>query len=204
MRYFFFVFISVLFISACDKAEPQRASDAVKRYPLKGKIVSVDKQKKTAVVEHDEVPGFMEPMTMNFPIREDWVWNDLTPGSDIRAELVVDSTAAEPYWLEKIGIVAAPDPNRPPPIKNENFAQIGKSVPDFQLTNQDGRQISMTDFRGKATAITFIYAQCPLPDFCIRMSTNFSDLANQLKNDPRARESIRLLTISFDPARDTP
>jgi len=36
------------------------------------------------------------------------------------------------------------------------------------------------------------------------MSTNFSDLANQLKNDPEWKDKIRLLSISFDPENDTP
>jgi protein SCO1/2 len=62
----------------------------------------------------------------------------------------------------------------------------------------------MKDFRGKALAITFIYAKCPLPEYCIKMSTNFSDLANQIKDDAAKKDKIRLLSISFDPARDTP
>jgi protein SCO1/2 len=147
----------------------------------------------------------MPAMEMDFPIREDWVWDDLIPGSEIRAQLVVDNSADEPYWLEKIGIIANAKPGQaPPPPVNENFAQVGKEVPDFQLTNQDGKQISMKDFRGKALAITFIYAQCPLPDYCIKMSTNFSDAANRIMAEPEAKDRFRLLSISFDPARDTP
>ena len=36
------------------------------------------------------------------------------------------------------------------------------------------------------------------------MSTNFSDLANQLNVDPERKDKIRLLSISFDPENDTP
>ena len=146
----------------------------------------------------------MPAMTMDFPIHEDWVWNELTPGSEIRAELVVDNSAKEPYWLEKIGILAAAKPGQPTPNVDERFAQLGKEIPDFELTNQDGKRISMKDFRGKALAITFIYAQCPLPDYCIKMSTNFSDTANRIMSEPEARDKFRLLSISFDPERDTP
>ncbi|MEO8648789.1 MAG: SCO family protein, partial [Acidobacteriota bacterium] len=64
--------------------------------------------------------------------------------------------------------------------------------------------ISLNDFRGKALALTFIYSECPLPDYCIRMSTNFSDLAHQIQNDPDRKDRLRLLSISFDPERDTP
>lgn len=205
MRFLVLFLAAILLFTACQKSEPPAASENAKRYPLKGKVISVDKAKKKAKIEHEEIPGFMEKMTMDFPIHEDWVWDDLVPGADIRAELVVDSTAKDPYWLEKIMISAAPNPNQSPlPPINENFAQIGKEVPDFALTNQDGKRFTLRDYRGKATAITFIYAQCPLPEYCIKMSTNFSDAANKLMADAEAKDKVRLLSISFDPARDTP
>lgn len=206
MRYFILIIFSALLFTGCQRqgAQPQNASDGAKRYNLKGKVVSVDRAAKKATVDHGDIPGYMPPMTMEFPIRADWVWDDLTPGSEIRAELVVDNAKGE-YWLENLGIMSAPVSGQPaPPPLDERFAQIGKEVPDFSLINQDGKRISLKDFRGKALAITFIYAQCPLPEYCIKMSTNFSDLANQVKGDADLKNKIRLLSISFDPARDTP
>ncbi|HQU86809.1 MAG TPA: SCO family protein [Pyrinomonadaceae bacterium] len=204
MRYLILFLTAVLLFTACQKQETQKASENAKRYPFKGTIVSVDKTKKKAKIEHEEVKGFMDAMTMDFPIHEDWVWDDLVPGVGIQADLVVDNAGKDPYWLEGIKISAAPNGNVQVPPVNENFAQIGKEVPAFSLTNQDGKKFTFRDYRGKATAITFIYAQCPLPDFCIKMSTNFSDLANKLKDDAELKDKIRLLSISFDPARDTP
>jgi protein SCO1/2 len=201
---FLLFLLSVLFVSACQKSQQQQpnAPAEAKRFNLKGKVVSVDKAKKKAEIAHDDIPGFMEAMTMPFPIRADWVWEDLTPGAEIRAELVVDDAKGD-YWLENVGIIAAPNPNQPTPPVDERFAQIGREIPDFTLTNQDGKRFSMKDYRGKALAVTFIYAQCPLPEYCIKMSTNFSDAANQLR-DSDLKDKVRLLSISFDPARDTP
>ena len=138
---------------------------------------------------------------MDFPIREDWVWEDLNPGADVFAELVVE---ADGYWLEKIAISALPNPNQTPLPVREDVAQTGNIVPDFTLTNQDGKRISTKDFRGKALAITFIYSRCPLPTYCILMSKNFSDLANQLNANAELKDKIRLLSVSFDPQTDTP
>ena len=193
--------ISLLLISCQPTAKTDTSN--VKRYPFVGKVVAVDKKAKKATIAHQEIPGYMSAMTMDFPIHEDWVWSDLTPGSEIHAELVVDNTAKDPYWLEKIGIVAAADPN-PPVSTDDRFAQIGKPVPDFTLTNQDGKKIAMKDFRGKALAITFIYARCPLQDYCIKMSKNFSDLAIAIGKDAELKDKLRLLSISFDPENDTP
>jgi len=207
MRVFIlFILTSVLFLSACQKPAGdgnQNSSAEAKRYHLKGKVVSVDRAAKRAKIDHEDVVGYMAGMEMEFDIRADWAWDDLTPGADIQADLVVDNAAGK-YWLENLGIVAVPRPDQTPIPINENFAQIGQPIPDFVLTNQDGKRISMKDFHGKALAITFIYAQCPLPEYCIKMSTNFSDLANQIKDDAARKDKIRLLSISFDPARDTP
>lgn len=205
MRTIFLILISALLLTACQKPATQTpGGESAKRYTLKGKVVSVDRDKKRAKIDHEAIEGYMDAMTMEFPIHEDWVWDDLVPGAEIRAELVVDNSAKDPYWLEKIGIVAAAKPGQSPPPIDEKFAQIGKEVPDFQLTNQDGRRISTKDFRGKVLAITFIYSRCPLPDYCIKMSTNFSDAANRIMNEPDVKDKFRLLSISFDPEHDTP
>lgn len=206
MRYFIFLLFSILLFTACKGpagTANQNASAEAKRYSLKGKVVSVDRAAKKATVDHEDIPGYMNAMQMEFAIRADWVWDDLTPGSDIRADLVVDN-ANGGYWLENLGIVAAPAANQPPVPVDDRFAQIGKEVPDFSLTNQDGKRISVKDFRGKALAITFIYVRCPLPEYCTKMSTNFSDLANQVRDDAAVKDKIRLLSISFDPESDTP
>lgn len=202
MRYFTLILGVVLLFAACKKPPLPEASTEAKRYSLKGLVVAVDKSKKKATIKHEPVADIMDAMTMDFPIREDWVWEDLTPGANVYAELVVD---ADNYWLEKIAISAAPNAKQPPlPPAREDIAQIGNQVPDFVLTDQDGKKISMKDYRGKATAVTFIYSRCPLPEYCILMSKHFSDLANQLQGDADLKDKIRLLSVSFDPATDTP
>lgn len=204
MRLYLTFILFALFFTACQKPSANIASANAKRYTLKGKVVSVNREKKTAKIDHEAVEDYMPAMEMEFPIHEDWVWDELTPGSEIRAELVVDNSAKEPYFLEKIGIIAAAKPGQVEPPTDDRFAQIGKEVPNFELTNQDGKRISTNGFRGKVLAITFIYAQCPLPDYCIKMSTNFSDAANRIMEEPDVKDKFRLLSISFDPERDTP
>ncbi len=201
MRYFLLILFSGFLFTACQKAETQPVLADAKRYELKGKVIAVDKSKKKATIKHEEIPGYMDAMTMDFPIREDWVWEDLTKDADIRADLVVDK---DEYWLEKIGIVALPNPNQTPLPVREDVAQIGNQVPDFTLVNQDGKKINLKDYRGTALAITFIYSRCPLPEYCILMSKHFSDLANQLSQNAELKDKIRLLSISFDPNTDTP
>lgn len=204
MRHLFLLLACALFTWGCGSAPPNESNSAnQKRYDLRGTVVSVDKIQKRAKIDHEAIPGFMDAMTMDFPIHEDWVWEDLVPGVQIRAELVVDSSANDPYWLEKISIVANSAPDQPP-VEETQPEQVGKALPDLSLTNQEGRRFTFEDYRGKALAITFIYRECPLPEYCIKMSRQFADMANQIAEDPETKDKIRLLSISFDPERDTP
>ena len=212
MRIFILFLLLTITFSACKTAvnsnqalaNGDQVSPNAKRFPFRGKVVSVDRAAKRAKIDHEAIPGYMEAMTMEFPVHADMVWDELIPGAEIKAELVVDSSSKDGYWLENLVISAPAKAGQADVSVNENFAQIGQVVPDFSLTNQDGKKISLKSFRGKSLAITFIYAKCPLPDYCIRMSTNFSDLANQINENAELKDKIRLLSISFDPSNDTP
>ena len=204
MRYFVFFLSCILLLAGCGTSVSTESNTAnQKRYDLRGTVVSVDKLQKRAKIDHEEIPGFMDRMTMEFPIHENWVWDDLVPGVQVRAELVVDSSAKDPYWLEKISIVANSAPNQAP-VEEKQPEQVGEAVPDLSLTNHEGKKFTFADYRGKALAITFIYRECPLPEFCIKMSSQFADIANRVASDSDAKDKIRLLSISFDPERDTP
>jgi protein SCO1/2 len=195
------LFLSSIFLCACASPKTETAVGEVRRFPLKGKVIAVDKSKKTATIAHEEVKGYMDAMTMDFPIKDDWVWEDLTPESEIRAELVVSQGD---FWLEKIGILALPKPGQTP-LPNPQFTEIlGREISNYPLTNQDAKRISMNDFRGKAFAITFIYTRCPLPNYCIAMSQRFSDATKLIEANPELKSKVRLLSVSFDPEHDTP
>ncbi|MBX7171767.1 MAG: SCO family protein [Pyrinomonadaceae bacterium] len=203
MRYLFLILFSVLLFIGCQPAIKKPVADAnAKRYPLKGKVVSVDLEKQKVTIQHEKVENYMDAMTMPFPLYDKDILQTMTKGSEVKAELIVNSDGD--YWLENVVISAAPTANQTIPAINDNFAQIDKEVPDFKLTNQDGKPVSFKDFRGKALAITFIYSRCPLPEYCILMSRRFSDLAIQLNNSADLKDKVRLLSISFDPATDTP
>ncbi len=205
MRYLFLILFSFLLFTACSNS-PQTeevSPDKLKRYELKGKVLSFNKETKIASIEHEEIPGYMEAMTMDFEIRKpEWAWDNIGKGSTVTGDLVVDNLNGK-YWLEVKGIIEPQNDQEATPIR-EDVATIGKEIPDFTLTNQDGKPVSPKDFRGKALAITFIYSECPLPEFCILMSKNFSDLANEVAANDELKDKIRLLSISFDPKRDTP
>jgi protein SCO1/2 len=52
--------------------------------------------------------------------------------------------------------------------------------------------------------LTFIYTRCPVPDYCVLMSSNFAAIERELELDAALYKATHLVSISFDPAYDTP
>ncbi|MBI3800565.1 MAG: SCO family protein [Deltaproteobacteria bacterium] len=173
-------------------------------YELKGQVVSVDPQRRSATIAHEEIPGYMEAMTMPFTLKDQWVYRVLTAGDHVQATLVV---AGKRTWLEDMVITkdspASADAGTPAEAPNLG-AQTGATVPNFSLINQDQQAISFQQYHGKVLLLTFIYTRCPLANFCPQMSTNFAALHQALRQDPELYARTHLLCVSFDPTFDTP
>ncbi|MBL8187110.1 MAG: copper-binding protein, partial [Acidobacteria bacterium] len=68
---------------------PATKPEAERRYALKGKVVKIEREFKQVNIEHEEVKGYMEAMTMPFPLTDEKVLSRLKVGDRIEATLVV-------------------------------------------------------------------------------------------------------------------
>jgi len=177
-----------------------RSSANEKRYPINGKVVAVDKKDRTATIEHEDIVGYMPAMTMPFRIKNDADLEMMKPGDQVTGSLVVNDTSS---WVE-IATIAEGTAPLSPTAEIPGEPKPSDDVPDFGLTNQDGKRIHLAQYRGKALALTFVYTRCPQPDQCTLMSTNFATVDKELQKEPDVYAKTHLLTISFDPDYDTP
>src|SRR5271155_4851992 len=88
------------------------------------------------------------------------------------------------------------------PSGSQSMLSIGQTTLDFSLVDQMNHSVTLSEFRGKVVAITFIYTRCPLPDYCLRLSNNFARL--QKRFNDRMGHDLVLLSITFDPDHDHP
>jgi protein SCO1/2 len=199
-----FIVVGTVFFSSCRSTK----AAGQKRYPFTGHIVSIDQQSQSAIIDGDNIPGFMDPMTMTYKIKPTDTLNHLSPGDSISAEVVVAEPAAKnddavsDYWLENVKVVAHAKP-RASADNSFHTPAPGEDVPNFFFTNQSGQRISLKQYRGKVLLLTFIYTRCPFPDFCPRVSNNFAEIYRQFATNPALSRTC-LLSISFDPEHDTP
>ena len=73
-----------------------------------------------------------------------------------------------------------------------------RSLPDFQLVDQDGRSFGLGDLKGKVWLADFVYTTCPGP--CPMVTRNVS----QLQDAAFQSGDVRFVTFTMDPKDDSP
>lgn len=184
-------------MSGCSAASKRRDG---KRYDLKGKVLSVDKASEKVRVDHEEIPGFMEAMAMDFTLEDRDALQVLEAGDWIQATLVVSD---EGYWLEH-PVITKGVPGESGPPASLLKPRPGEEVVNVSLVNQNGSNVSIEGYEGRALLLTFIYTRCPLAEYCPLMSERFADIHGELLKDDPLRAKTKLLSVTIDPQRDTP
>jgi protein SCO1/2 len=187
------------------------AAAADQEYPVTGLVLRVDRASNTFSASIQAIPGFMRAMVMPFEVRHSKELDGLVPGATVDFTLVI---ARHSSYAERIRIVRYQSIEQDPMAANrlklltqvtgtarEKAIAVGEVVPNFRLTNQEGRPVTLSDFRGRVVAINFIYTSCPLPNFCLRIANNFGVLHRRFTAQ-LGRELV-LLTVTFDPVHDT-
>jgi protein SCO1/2 len=169
-----------------------------RRFTIVGTVADRDAIHSQLTIAHEAVAGLMPAMTMPFRIAN--LNPSINLGDTVKGTLVVTQ---DEEWIENLVITRKSDHPVSAPPKPEARAS-GDEVPDFQLTNQDGKPITLRTFRGQTVILTFIYTRCPFPDFCPLMMKNFNAVKSELARDPAVARQVHMLSISIDPDYDTP
>lgn len=191
--------VIVIGVAACTRAPEART------YTLQGQILAVKAGTRELLVKHEDIPGFMPAMTMAYAVKDPALLTDRQPGDLITATLMVSPELAWLSSITKNGSAPLPDdaPTKVPAATNVSLLKPGDVVGPTPLTDQDGRLLVLSNWRGSAVAITFIYTQCPLPQDRPLLDRRFVEVQKAIAGDAALRTAhTRLLSVSFDPARD--
>ena len=181
-------------IGACRQAPP------VREFALVGQVVAVMPERNEITIKHEDIPNFMPGMTMPFKVRDAAIIRDRVPGDLVTATLVVGEVEAYLSTLDKTGFAEVTEP---PPAPVAEGVKPGDTVADAAFLDQDGTARRLADWRGHRVALTFVYTRCPLPEFCPLMDRHFVAVQRAMAQ-AAAFADVRLLTITMDPAFDTP
>jgi protein SCO1/2 len=176
-----------------------------------GMVVAVDSTRRTMTVSHERIAGVMDAMTMPFEVRDARELRELVPGAIVEFTLVMtertsyatrvvvkryDTVERDPRNARRLSLMKRIAGLTSPPVA------IGAKVPDFTLTDQRGRPVRLSTLAGQVVAVNFVYTRCALPQFCLRMANAFGAVQKRFAKE--LGRDLTLLTITFDPERDTP
>ena len=194
-----------LILAFCGMLLSTPSQAGTTNYFVRGIIKEVRPEERQLVIAHEDIPGFMEAMTMPFNVKDAAIFAHTASGEKIAFELHVTKTES---WVDHVkpagGSWAAGDSSSGTQTNSVAAAHPRSSLRTFKFTNENGQLVSLSDFRGQAIALTFFFTHCPIPEFCPRLSRNFEEVQRRLGAMQNAPTNWHLLSVTFDPERDTP
>ncbi len=165
-----------------------------KRYQGRGVVYDVNRQFQQILIEHEDIPGLMPAMTMNFDVADPQLLETLDTGDWIAFELEYTGESYRVLSARKLGQAEAGE------TRLDTLARVRSPAPAFELTDQAGERVSLASLRGSVLLIDFVYTRCPGP--CPALTSQH--VALQRKLPDALRERVWFVSISIDPAHDTP
>jgi protein SCO1/2 len=179
-------------VAACSRQEPTR------QYTVVGQIIAVAPERREVTIKHHDIENFMPAMTMPFTVKDPSLLDGKQAGDLVTATLEIGDTTAHLSSLNRTGHEAvAVEPQTGPSVRE------GEMVADAAFVDERGAPRKLADLRGHRVALTFIYTRCPVPDYCPLMNRHFAAVQDAVRQR-RDLSDVRLLSVTLDPAYDTP
>lgn len=178
--------ISVLLVSACSRS---------KHYHARGVVEDVQAETRQILIAHEDIPGLMPAMTMNFDVADPHLLETLAPGDaiDFEVEFTGKAYVVTQATVRERGVATGG-------AQLGQVAPANDPAPPFRLIDQDGNPRSLEEWRGQLVLLDFIWTRCPGP--CPILTGLHVKVQRDLP--PALRDKVRFVSISLDPVRDTP
>jgi protein SCO1/2 len=111
------------------------------------------------------------------------------------------------FPLDGLGAKAASDVNQrlhqaTATMSRRKYVKHGEYVPNFAMIDQRGDFLQIRQLQGKPFVLNFIFTRCAVPTMCPASSARMSDMQDAAR--AAGLENLQFVTITFDPAYDSP
>lgn len=87
-------------------------------------------------------------------------------------------------------------------MRRGKFLREGDALPNFGMIDQDGAFVQFKDLQGAPFVMNFIFTRCRMPTMCPASSTKMEALQEAAREG--GLDNLHFVTVSFDPAFDSP
>src|SRR3954467_4496543 len=176
LRRYLLLICCVCSLAGCDKSSNSSTSSKAAKssgkaatnlqvFTVKGVIKNLQPDGKTVEIRHEEVPNYMPAMTMPFTAKNPSELKKLKPGDKVNFRM---SVTEDDVWIDNINVEESagltneiPSNNIMRIVRNVEPLQVGDPLPEYHFTNELGQAVSLSDYKGQALAISFIFTRCP-------------------------------------------
>lgn len=200
--------LGVLVTTSCKREETSAvdSGSTPNTYSVTGIVVSLNPADASAIIKHQTIPGYMMAMTMPFAVKDTNELAGLQAGEEVTFQMLV---TMDDMWIEdvkKTGVVT----NLPPTtghfrlVREVEPLEVGDELPEYHFINEQGEAVSLSQWRGNALVLSFLFTRCPVPNFCPLTARKLVEMQNKLSAQSANPTNWHILCITVDPEWDTP
>ena len=169
-------------------------------YVVTGVIKEIQIEENKLLIDHDIIPGFMEPMVMFFNIHENVDMDNFNENDSIKFNLVITENSHYSLNFEIVGVSKKNDDEEFLNDENDIYKayKVGDKLSNVSFQTTDNKLFEFEkDISSKLSIISYIFSRCPMPDMCPAIISHNQFLANIYPD-------INFILLSFDYLYDTP
>jgi protein SCO1/2 len=87
-------------------------------------------------------------------------------------------------------------------MSRRKYVKEGQLIPNFAMIDQHGDFFQIEELKGKPFILNFIFTRCTVPTMCPASSTRMSEMQDAARE--QGLDALQFVTITFDPAFDSP
>ncbi len=189
--------------AGCGKTNVTAATESASytRHAMRGEVLGKSGTTEELTVEQGAIPDFMPAMNAVYTMNDPATFRTIEPGDQITGTILTPVDGGE-NLLANVAVTAKP---RSPLTVEQippHLLLTGEAVPEIPMVNQAGKPVNFAKFRGKALLLTFVDSKCT--EDCPIITARFQKVNDLLQHQGQAFAASHLLTVSIDPANDTP
>jgi len=171
------------------------------KYNVIGVIKEINLGQNKLLIDHDEIPGFMDKMVMYFNIDKSVDINQFSINDSVSFDLLIIKNNSYTINYKNYGKSRVINEQESWLTDDDEYAKksIGEKINDATFLTIDNHELKLSDVNSDFTLISYIFSRCPMPNMCPASIIKNQYLADQFKDN-----NISFLLISFDYIYDTP
>ena len=155
------------------------------KHSVTGVIKEIDINTNRLLIDHDEIPGFMDKMVMYFNLHKSIDINNFSVNDSLTFDLIINNknSYTKNFVFHGESTIKDDDFFLSDDDKKYTLKKAGEFIDDATFLTLENKKVKLSDYKNKFIVISYIFSNCPIRNMCPAVILNNQYLAKQFKND---------------------